>query len=236
MTHKVFAVGIGPGDPELLTFQARRVLESCTTVAGYQLYLDQVRELLGGKNLIPGTMRHEIERCREALEAALNGESVAVVSSGDAGVYGMAGLLLELTEQERYHEIEIEVIPGVTAALAASALVGAPFMNDFAVLSLSDLMTNAGLIRKRLYAVAACDLPVALYNPRSTRRHELLEEAVSMFYDASGNLPAAIVHDAYRENQRVEFVTLDAFPFETVKMTSIVIVGAYATVVRGGRF
>lgn len=233
---KVFAVGIGPGSPELLTFQARRVLEQCTAVAGYRLYLDQIRELLDGKRLIPGAMRQEIARCREALEAALAGETVAVVSSGDAGVYGMAGLLLELTELERYRSVEIEVVPGITAALAAAALIGAPFMNDFAVLSLSDLMTPKALIQKRLYAVASCDMPAALYNPRSTRRHELLEEAVSVFRDAGGDLPCALIHDACRDKQRIELTTLGTFPFEHVWMTTIVIIGNSATIVRDGRF
>ena len=233
---KVFAVGIGPGSPELLTFQARRGLEQCTAVAGYRLYLDQIRELLDGKRLIPGAMRQEIARCREALEAALAGETVAVVSSGDAGVYGMAGLLLELTELERYRSVEIEVVPGITAALAAAALIGAPFMNDFAVLSLSDLMTPKELIQKRLYAVASCDMPAALYNPRSTRRHELLEEAVSVFRDAGGDLPCALIHDACRDKQRIELTTLGTFPFEHVWMTTIVIIGNSATIVRDGRF
>ena len=233
---KVFAVGIGPGSPELLTFQARRVLEQCTAVAGYRLYLDQIRELLDGKRLIPGAMRQELARCREALEAALAGETVAVVSSGDAGVYGMAGLLLELTELERYRSVEIEVVPGITAALAAAALIGAPFMNDFAVLSLSDLMTPKELIQKRLYAVASCDMPAALYNPRSTRRHELLEEAVSVFRDAGGDLPCALIHDACRDKQRIELTTLGTFPFEHVWMTTIVIIGNSATIVRDGRF
>ena len=233
---KVFAVGIGPGSPELLTFQARRVLEQCTAVAGYRLYLDQIRELLDGKRLIPGAMRQEIARCREALEAALAGETVAVVSSGDAGVYGMAGLLLELTELERYRSVEIEVVPGITAALAGAALIGAPFMNDFAVLSLSDLMTPKELIQKRLYAVASCDMPAALYNPRSTRRHELLEEAVSVFRDAGGDLPCALIHDACRDKQRIELTTLGTFPFEHVWMTTIVIIGNSATIVRDGRF
>ena len=233
---KVFVVGIGPGSPELLTFQARRVLEQCTAVAGYRLYLDQIRELLDGKRLIPGAMRQEIARCREALEAALAGETVAVVSSGDAGVYGMAGLLLELTELERYRSVEIEVVPGITAALAAAALIGAPFMNDFAVLSLSDLMTPKELIQKRLYAVASCDMPAALYNPRSTRRHELLEEAVSVFRDAGGDLPCALIHDACRDKQRIELTTLGTFPFEHVWMTTIVIIGNSATIVLDGRF
>lgn len=234
---KVFAVGIGPGSPELLTFQARRVLEQCTAVAGYRLYLDQIRELLDGKRLIPGAMRQEIARCREALEAALAGETVAVVSSGDAGVYGMAGLLLELTELERYRSVEIEVVPGITAALAAAALIGAPFMNDFAVLSLSDLMTPKELIQKRLYAVASCDMAGgALQSRRSTRRHELLEEAVSVFRDAGGDLPCALIHDACRDKQRIELTTLGTFPFEHVWMTTIVIIGNSATIVRDGRF
>ena len=212
------------------------MLEQCTAVAGYRLYLDQIRELLDGKRLIPGAMRQEIARCREALEAALAGETVAVVSSGDAGVYGMAGLLLELTELERYRSVEIEVVPGITAALAAAALIGAPFMNDFAVLSLSDLMTPKELIQKRLYAVASCDMPAALYNPRSTRRHELLEEAVSVFRDAGGDLPCALIHDACRDKQRIELTTLGTFPFEHVWMTTIVIIGNSATIVRDGRF
>ena len=212
------------------------MLDQCTAVAGYRLYLDQIRELLDGKRLIPGAMRQEIARCREALEAALAGETVAVVSSGDAGVYGMAGLLLELTELERYRSVEIEVVPGITAALAAAALIGAPFMNDFAVLSLSDLMTPKELIQKRLYAVASCDMPAALYNPRSTRRHELLEEAVSVFRDAGGDLPCALIHDACRDKQRIELTTLGTFPFEHVWMTTIVIIGNSATIVRDGRF
>ena len=233
---KVFAVGIGPGSPELLTFQARRVLEQCTAVAGYRLYLDQIRELLDGKRLIPGAMRQEIARCREALEAALAGETVAVVAVSLKKKYGMAGLLLELTELERYRSVEIEVVPGITAALAAAALIGAPFMNDFAVLSLSDLMTPKELIQKRLYAVASCDMPAALYNPRSTRRHELLEEAVSVFRDAGGDLPCALIHDACRDKQRIELTTLGTFPFEHVWMTTIVIIGNSATIVRDGRF
>ncbi len=234
--QKVFAVGIGPGSPELMTVQARRVLESCTTIVGYRLYLDQIADLTEGKRLVPGAMRREIERCREALEAAKAGERVAVVSSGDAGVYGMAGLLLELTELEPYREIEIEVVPGVTAALAAAALIGAPLMNDFAVISLSDLMTGRETILKRLRAVAGCDLPAALYNPRSKKRHALLEEAVAIFQEAGGDLPCALIHDAYREHQKITFSTLETFPFEEVQMTSMVIVGNSETIVRDGRF
>ncbi len=237
MTNKkstVYAVGIGPGDPELLTFQARRVLEQATAVAGYPLYLEQIAELLIGKKLIRGGMKQELQRCREALEAALSGERVAVVSSGDAGVYGMAGLLMELVDRdERFSSLEIEVIPGITAASSCAALVGAPFMNDFAVISLSDLMTDRELIKKRLLALSSVDLPVAIYNPASMKRRDLLTFAVETFRSAGGNLPGALVRDAYRPNQTIHFFTLDRFPFELVQMTTLVLIGNSKTVHSG---
>lgn len=223
--NKIFAVGIGPGDLQLLTPQAAEVLRSCSVVAGYPPYLEQIAPLLEGKKLIPGGMRQEVERCTRALEAILEGKTAAVVSSGDAGVYGMAGLLLELTMEERFSCIEVEVIPGITAALSCAALIGAPFANDFAFLSLSDLMTPEEVIRKRLAAVAAADMPVALYNPASRRRHELLEFAVEIFLRSGGPLPGALVCDAFRPSQRIEFFTLDRFPLDQVRMTTLVIIG-----------
>ena len=147
----------------------------------------------------------------------------------------MAGTTLMLALQGRIREAVPLHLCSVSA-LAAAALIGAPFMNDFAVLSLSDLMTPKELIQKRLYAVASCDMPAALYNPRSTRRHELLEEAVSVFRDAGGDLPCALIHDACRDKQRIELTTLGTFPFEHVWMTTIVIIGNSATIVRDGRF
>jgi len=234
--NKIYAVGIGPGNREMMTFQAVETLKRCTAVAGYKLYLEQVAFLTEGKKLIPGGMRQEIQRCREAMEAALAGETVAVISSGDAGVYGMAGLLMELAQEERYSGIEVEVVPGITAASSCAALVGAPFMNDFAVVSLSDLMTDAALIRKRLAALASVDLPVAIYNPASTKRQELLSFAVETFRKAGGNLPCAIIRDAYRPSQQIHFCTLDAFPHELIQMTTLVIIGNSKTVWNGRHF
>lgn len=232
----VFVVGLGPGGGQFLTVQAQSALQQAEVLCGYTVYIDLVRPLYPEKECYTTGMTREIDRCRWALDTARAGRDVALVCSGDAGVYGMAGLLLELTELERYRSVEIEVVPGITAALAAAALIGAPFMNDFAVLSLSDLMTPKELIQKRLYAVASCDMPAALYNPRSTRRHELLEEAVSVFRDAGGDLPCALIHDACRDKQRIELTTLGTFPFEHVWMTTIVIIGNSATIVRDGRF
>ena len=231
----VYAVGIGPGSPELLTPQAAKVLTRCTAIAGYRPYLEQIAELTRGKKLIPGGMRQEIARCTAALDAVLAGETVAVVSSGDAGVYGMAGLLLELTEEERYSSIDVEVIPGVTAALSCAALLGAPLMNDFAVLSLSDLMTPKAMIERRLTAIAETDLPAVLYNPASRSRHDMLEFAVSVFRKAGGDLPGALVRDAYRPAQKVAFFTLDRFPYDEVQMTTTVIIGNSQTRLRRNR-
>ena len=147
---------------------ALEALEKCTFVAGYKLYLDGIKELLTGKKVVAGVMGQEIERCRAVLDAALNGETAAIISSGDAGIYGMAGLLLELCELPQYNEIDVAVIPGITASVAAAAVMGAPLMNDFAVISLSDLMTPRELIIKRLEAAASCSMVTALYNPAAS--------------------------------------------------------------------
>ena len=236
MKPVIYAVGIGPGNLDCLTRQARDVLEKATVIAGYKLYLDLIAPLTVGKKVISGAMKQEVSRCREALAAALAGETVAVIGSGDAGVYGMAGLLLELTEQEPFQEISVRVIPGVTGALAAAALVGAPLMNDFAVLSLSDLMTPRETILKRLECTARAGLVTVLYNPAGTKRKELLPQALAIFRRHGGNLPAALVRNAGREGEYVHLCHLDDFPVDAVQMTSIVILGNPDSVLRGNCF
>ncbi len=224
MTLMIYAVGLGPGAWSLVTPQAQKVLEECDVIAGYHKYLALLPENLQAKCRIAGGMTAEIARCTAALEATLNGEQVVMVSSGDAGVYGMAGLLLELTCEGRFAGIEVVVIPGITAALSAAALVGAPFMNDFAIVSLSDLMTPQEVIRKRLELLAQADMPVALYNPASSKRRELLDYAIKCF-SAYGDWPAAVVSDAYRSEQHIWVGTLTEFPANEVHMTSIVLIG-----------
>jgi len=230
---KIYAVGIGPGSLAQMTLQAVETIKNATAVVGYRLYLEQIAALTAGKKLFPGAMLQEVDRCRQALDLALAGETVAVISSGDAGVYGMAGLLLELATDARYAALEIEVVPGITAALSCAALAGAPLMNDFAVISLSDLMTGRDVIEKRLRAVAAADMPVALYNPASKKRRELLTFAVAAFREAGGALPCALVRDAYRPEQNIVIADLAAFPFELVQMTTLVLIGNSQTEHRG---
>ena len=236
MSHKIYAVGLGPGSPAMLSPRAKEVLENCETIAGYRSYLEQIPDLIENKQIIASGMRQELDRCRAALEAAKAGASVAVVSSGDSGIYGMAGLLMELSEAEEFQGIEVEVVPGITAASAAAALVGAPLMCDFAVISLSDLLADRNTILKRLSAAAEADFVTALYNPGSTRRRELLEQAIALFRRLRGDsLPVAVVHDVARPQQRFTLCRIADFPFEEVDMTTILIIGCSRTVIRNGK-
>ncbi len=236
MSHKIYAVGLGPGSPAMLSPRAKEVLENCDTIAGYRSYLEQIPDLIENKQIIASGMRQELDRCRTALEAAKAGASVAVVSSGDSGIYGMAGLLMELSEAEEFQGIEVEVVPGITAASAAAALVGAPLMCDFAVISLSDLLADRNTILKRLSAAAEADFVTALYNPGSTRRRELLEQAIALYRRVRGDsLPVAVVHDVARPQQRFTLCRIADFPFEEVDMTTILIIGCSRTVIRNGK-
>ncbi len=236
MNHKIYAVGLGPGSSAMLSPRAREVLENCDTIAGYRSYLEQISDLIADKRIIASGMRQELDRCREALTAAKAGASVAVVSSGDSGIYGMAGLLMELSESTEFQGIEVEVVPGITAASAAAALVGAPLMCDFAVISLSDLLADRNTILKRLSAAAEADFVTALYNPGSSRRRELLEQAIALFRRTHGDsLPVAVVHDVSRPEQRFSLCRIADFPFGEVDMTTILIIGCSRTVIRNGK-
>jgi precorrin-3B C17-methyltransferase len=205
-------------------------------VAGYSTYLKQFPKIFAGKNIISNGMRGEVKRCEKALNATLKGAKVAVVSSGDPGVYAMAGLLMELAEKPQFASIEIEVIPGVTAATAAAALFGAPLMNDFAILSLSNLMTPDEVILKRANAIAESGIVCVLYNPGSLKRKLLIKQVVAIFADArGGDTLAGIAHNVSRPSESYSVVQLSEFPFKEVDMTTIVIIGNSQTVLQNGR-
>jgi len=242
---KLFVVGIGPGDLKHMTFEAREAIESADVVVGYATYLDLIEPLLIGKEVVSSGMMREVERCREALAIAGSGKTVALVSSGDAGVYGMAGLVLELAaggirpedEVERPSSLskpEIIIVPGVSAVQAAAAVLGAPLMHDFAVISLSDLLTPWQTIRKRLAAVAAADFVVALYNPRSKGRVTQIEEARAILLASRPpQTPVGIVRNACRAGEEKVVTTLaEMLDFE-IDMFSIVIIGNAASFVDG---
>lgn len=203
-------------------------------MVGYRPYIDLVAEHLAGAEVLASGMRAEVERARAAVEAARAGRSVAVVSSGDAGVYGMAGLVLEVLGDD--DAVEVEVVPGITAALTAGALLGAPLTNDFACISLSDLLTPLPVIERRLRAVAEADLVVALYNPRSNTRTEPLDLALHVLRAARGpETVLGVVRDAGRTGQSVSVTTLGDLDPESVDMFTTLIVGNSLTYVVGGR-
>jgi precorrin-3B C17-methyltransferase len=194
-------------------------------VVGYTRYLALVQDLVAGKEIISSGMTRETERCRAAVERAQQGSVVALISSGDPGIYGMAGLALELSATSG-KTVPIEIVPGVTAASATAARLGAPLMLDFACISLSDLLVPWETIRQRLDAVASADLVVALYNPRSKKRRYQLDEAASIFLrHRDGKTPVGIGTAVGTAQERVELATLDNFLHLDISMRSIVIIG-----------
>ncbi|HEY6008801.1 MAG TPA: cobyric acid synthase, partial [Geobacteraceae bacterium] len=229
---KLFVVGIGPGALDQMTPAAREAIECSDVVVGYKTYLDLITPLLAGKEVVSSGMMREVERCAEALRFARAGRTVVLVSSGDAGIYGMAGLALELADEGA--DVEIVVVPGVSAVQAAAAALGAPLMHDFAVISLSDLLTPWDLIERRLVAAAAADFVVALYNPRSRGRVRHLERAREILIAARpAATPVGIVRNASRPGEERVVTTLADMLDHEVDMFSLVIVGNSATFVDG---
>ena len=232
---KLYCIGIGPGGEEQMTLRAVRALEKCDCVAGYGLYLDLIENLISDKERIESGMTREVLRCKAAVEAAKQGKTVAVVSSGDAGVYGMASLLLELCEHEP--NLEVEVIPGITAACSGGAVLGSPLTCDFACISLSDLLTPWDKIEQRLRGAAAGDFCIALYNPSSKGRPDYLEKAVRILLE-HGKPPQTVcglVRNIGREGQTHRVLTLAQLEHTPVDMFTTVFVGNAQTRQLSGR-
>jgi precorrin-4/cobalt-precorrin-4 C11-methyltransferase len=228
-------VGIGPGAPDLLTLRAVEALERADIVIGYERYIQLLGDRVAGKDLRTSPIGEEMDRARLAIELARDGREVALVSSGDAGIYGMGGLVFEQLAQPgsnhsqqggRPGDLRVEVVPGVTAAQSAASLLGAPLANDFAVLSLSDLLTPRTVIERRLEAVAAADIVIALYNPQSQRRRELFQEACQILLrHRPGNTPVAVVRAAHRDGQAIHLGALAQLHAMPVDMESLVLIG-----------
>ena len=225
---KISVVGIGPGSLDDMTYRARRTIEEATTVVGYKRYGDLIAELVEGKTVLDPGMTQEIDRCRAALKAASEGETVVVISSGDAGIYGMAGLVLELlVKMDEAERPEFGgVIPGVSAMSAAAGLLGAPIMHDFVVISLSDLLTPWEIIQERAELAAQGDFVTALYNPRSNKRVGQINAVQEIFLrHRTSETPVGIVTGASRTNEAVLISTLGEFTKEDINMFSLVIIG-----------
>jgi precorrin-3B methylase len=244
-------VSLGPGARPYLIPAALRAITSAEVLVGYKTYLELIADLRQGKKVLASGMRKEVERCQAAIDAALAGERVALVSSGDAGIYGMAGLVFDICRSRKLRvcaatagpgplaggshpgvggpskaDLVVEVIPGVAAFNAAASILGAPLMHDFAAISLSDHLTPWELIEKRLEAVALGDFVVAIYNPRSKSRPDLLEQAQKVLLrHRSPATPVGIVRHAMREGEWRKLAALGDIPFEEVDMQTLLIIG-----------
>lgn len=231
---KIYVVGIGPGAYEHMTIKAKSVLEKCDVIIGYTVYIDLVKEHFAGKEFLTTPMTKEAERCVMAFEAAAEGKTAAMICSGDAGVYGMAGLMYEVGI--RYPDIEIEIVPGVTAALGGAAVLGAPLIHDFCLISLSDLMTPWEKIECRLTAAAQADFVICLYNPSSKKRCDYLQKACDMMlkYRDEGTICGIVSHIA-REGESKQIVTLTQLRNLQADMFTTVFIGNSQTKVIDGR-
>ncbi len=225
---KLYVVGLGPGDHDDMTVRADRALQSCSCIVGYHVYVDLVKERYPGKKLLTTPMTREADRCRMALELARGGEDVAMVCSGDSGIYGMAALIYELRGEDT--QPEIDVIPGLTAACSGAALLGAPLTHDFAVISLSDRLTPWETIEKRLDCAAKADLSVVLYNPASHGRPDHLRRACEVLLRTlPEDRPCGIARSIGREGQSRELLTLGQLRDAEVDMFCTVFIGNAAT-------
>ena len=225
----VYVVGLGPGDPQFLTAQAKTALENADVLCGYTVYIDLIRSFYPEKEVHATGMTKEIDRCRWALETAQSGKTVGLVCSGDAGVHGMASPILELAPN--YPSVEIEIIPGLTAALSGGAVLGAPLAHDFCVISLSDRLTPWEIIEKRLACAAMGDFCVAIYNPSSKGRPDYLQRAVRILLQngKSEETVCGIVRNIGRERQQSEIITLRELENKQVDMFTTVYIGNKAT-------
>lgn len=231
---KLFVVGLGPGEASQLTGAARAALEQADLLCGYTTYIELARAVCPDTPTLSTPMTKEIERCRMALDAASKGQTVAMVCSGDAGVYGMAGPILQLAPE--YPGVDIEVIPGVTAALSGAAVLGAPLANDFCVISLSDLLTPWPVIERRLDAAARGDFSICLYNPASRRRTGHLRRACDILLKTRRpDTVCGWVKNIGREGQQSRVLTLAELLEETLDMFTTVFIGSDSTRVIDGR-
>ncbi len=218
-----------------MTQRAADAIQNADVVTGYTTYVKMIEPLFPGKNYKATGMMKEVDRCRMAVEDAMSGKDVAMISSGDSGIYGMAGIIYQIAE-EMNADIDIDTIPGITAASSAASILGAPLMHDTAIISLSDLMTPLDLIMKRIDCVAQCDMVISLYNPKSKTRTEYLDQACEIISKYRGpNTPVGVVRNAGRPDETHWITTLGEMDSSKVDMFCIVIIGNSSTYASNGR-
>lgn len=234
MSSKIYVIGIGPGAYEQMTGKAIAALNDSDVIVGYTVYVDLVKTHFPGKEFMTTPMKKEVDRCKLAFEEAVKGKTVAMICSGDAGVYGMAGLMYELSGS--YSGVKLEIIPGVTAATGGAAVLGAPLIHDFCLISLSDLLTPWEKIEKRLLCAAEADFVICLYNPSSIKRHDYLQKACELVLQhKSPDTVCGIVSNIAREGESATVMTLEELSKTQVDMFTTVFIGNAQTKVVDGK-
>lgn len=237
---KLYVVGIGPGYEEHMTFRAKQCIEESDVIVGYETYIALIEHLIKGKEVHSYTMTEEVERANTAIELAEKGRTVSLVSSGDAGIYGMAGLIYEVLAEKGWKKDEgiyVEIVPGVSALNACAALIGSPLMTDFAVVSMSDLLMPWDVIVQRVDAAAKGDFVIVIYNPQSKKRvHQLQDTREILLKYREPSTPVAIVKAAYRDVQKIVMTDLEHILEHTdsLGMLSTIIVGNSSTFMYDG--
>ncbi|EYE89230.1 cobalt-precorrin-3B C(17)-methyltransferase [Fervidicella metallireducens AeB] len=228
---KLYVVGIGPGGKEHMTQKALETIKRSDVIVGYTFYIELINDFLEGKKVISTGMKGELERCKAAIEEVKNGFDTCIISTGDPGLYGMAGPILEMADG-----IEVEVIPGVSAAFCGASELGAPIMHDFCTISLSDLLTPWELIEKRLDLAAEADFVIALYNPKSMGRQTQIERAVEIIKrHKKGSTPVGLIKNAGREGNEKRVYTLDTIDFDFIDMMTVVVIGNSKTYINNDK-
>jgi precorrin-3B C17-methyltransferase len=232
---KIFVIGIGPVKKEHMSLKAITAIEQCEMVIGYNKYVSLIADMIKDKKVISFGMKQEVDRCEIALDYAKKGHLVALISSGDAGIYGMAGVMLEVLSRSD-NSLEIEIIPGITSSTAAASLLGAPLMHDHAVISLSDLLTEWALIEKRIKEVATGDFVICLYNPRSKTRIKNIEKARAILIKfRDEKTPVGIVKNAMRDGEEIVLTNLEDMLNYDIDMNTCIIIGNSKTYIANNR-
>lgn len=234
---KIYVIGLGPGNEKVMVDAAKFALRKSDVIVGYVTYINLIKYLITDKEIVQNGMHKEIDRCEEAIAIAKKDKVVSVVSSGDSGVYGMAGLILELVNKYELNEqLEVEVVPGITAVNSCASLLGAPLMHDYTVISLSDWLTPLDLIYKRIILACEGDFVISLYNPKSKKRPDIIKKVCKILLERkSKETPVGVVVNAYRENQKIQLTTLDKLLDCEINMLSTVIIGNSKTFIANGK-
>lgn len=235
LSGKLYIVGVGPGHHDHMTFRAKQVIEESDTIVGYETYVNIVQDLIEGKDVYRYAMTQEVERARQCIDLAKSGKIVSLVSSGDPGIYGMAGLIYETLAESGWDPksgLQVEIIPGISALNSCASIIGSPLMTDFAVLSMSDLLVPWEIIIKRVEAAAQGDFVIVIYNPSSKKRiHQLQDTRKILLKYRKPSTPVAIIKGAFRDSQSVVLTDLENLENHSDKlgMITTVIVGNSST-------